>query len=808
VGTNPTVLATNANFQVEGTTTAEQFVVLKNGNVGIGTTTPSEKVHVKSGSINESGLRLEQLNLSTPATIASVPLGIDATGKVVVAPPIDLYRDRGMPNTLMTLSGVATFSRTNFFSWTNRFMIIGGGRGKGTISSRGFYDIIMPPVGTVIPGVALAQDITVTAAGINMRDIFNIWSTLYYILPTGNDLSVPTNFRLVGYQSDFVVPDNWVMVANYNADALTIKIGNGQILKQGTDSNGSITPFDATIDFNVNTNPNTAGTTFSPNTPVSGAVLYISTIDGSQWTYNGTTYVTAPFSADWKTTGNASTVQGTNFVGTTDNVGLSIRTNNVIRQTIDAAGNVGIGTTAPTNRLTVAGFGFNPTVNDLAAIKVDGGYGGGIVFSEGANRSSIYSYNGSTLVFTTGGSASGLPEKMRIDATGNLGIGTTIPTQKLDVVGNVKFSGALMPNNNAGTAGQVLTSAGAGIAPTWAVNSNLYTTDGTLAANRTVTQGANNLNFTGTGFTTFTSGNVGIGISSPTQKLDVAGNVKFSGALMPDNNAGTAGQILTSAGAGIAPTWATNTAVSSNLYTADGTIAANRTVTQGANSLNFTGTGFTTFTGNVGVGTTTPTNRLSVAGFGFDPTVNDRAAIKVEGGYGGGIVFSEGANRSSIYSRSGSVLVFTTGGSASGLPEKMRITETGNVGIGTVSPSSTLDVSGTIRAIGNITNGGMDFILGNTDQASRGSSGTSRALVKDLNSVLSINHANDFSGGTKIGGANVTIPGNVAIGTTAPTSKLQVVGLPIHASNAAATTAGLTAGAFYHNGDGILRVVF
>lgn len=38
---------------------------------------------------------------------------------------------------------------------------------------------------------------------------------------------------------------------------------------------------------------------------------------------------------------------------------------------------------------------------------------------------------------------------------------------------------------------------------------------------------------------------------------------------------------------------------------------------------------------------------------------------------------------------------------------------------------------------------------------------------------------------------------NVGIGTTAPTSKLHVVGLPAYANNAAAVAGGLTAGAFY-----------
>jgi hypothetical protein len=64
---------------------------------------------------------------------------------------------------------------------------------------------------------------------------------------------------------------------------------------------------------------------------------------------------------------------------------------------------------------------------------------------------------------TAGGTTT---EAIRIKASGNFGIGVN-PSQKLDVAGNVKFSGALMPNNSAGTSGQVLTSAGANAVPTW-----------------------------------------------------------------------------------------------------------------------------------------------------------------------------------------------------------------------------------------------------------------------------------------------------------------------------------------------------
>jgi hypothetical protein len=58
-------------------------------------------------------------------------------------------------------------------------------------------------------------------------------------------------------------------------------------------------------------------------------------------------------------------------------------------------------------------------------------------------------------------------ERMRITATGNVGIGTNAPAQKLHVVGNVQFTGALMPAGVAGNTDQLLVSQGSGVAPTW-----------------------------------------------------------------------------------------------------------------------------------------------------------------------------------------------------------------------------------------------------------------------------------------------------------------------------------------------------
>ncbi len=54
-----------------------------------------------------------------------------------------------------------------------------------------------------------------------------------------------------------------------------------------------------------------------------------------------------------------------------------------------------------------------------------------------------------------------------------------------------------------------------------------------------------------------TGQNVGIGIATPTEKLHVAGNLRFDRALMPNGNAGTSGQVLVSQGAATAPAWQT-----------------------------------------------------------------------------------------------------------------------------------------------------------------------------------------------------------------------------------------------------------
>lgn len=85
-------------------------------------------------------------------------------------------------------------------------------------------------------------------------------------------------------------------------------------------------------------------TPVSAVTPTTGQILQ----------FNGTSW--APTNgAFWNLLGNAATNAATNFLGTTDNVDLVFRTNNIEKARILAGGNFGINTNSPTERLHVSG---------------------------------------------------------------------------------------------------------------------------------------------------------------------------------------------------------------------------------------------------------------------------------------------------------------------------------------------------------------------------------------------------------------------------------------------------------------------
>jgi len=203
-------------------------------------------------------------------------------------------------------------------------------------------------------------------------------------------------------------------------------------------------------------------------------------------------------------------------------IGLNNSTNTITNANTMAimGGNVGIGTTAPSTQLEVAG-----------QVKITGG-------SPGANKLLTSDANG--LATWTAPQ----PQGWTVDADtlyssadstvtvreGKMGIGTTSPSSKLEVVGQVKITGG-SPGVN-----KVLTSDANGLASWTTPQPQGWTVD------------ADTLFSSVDSTVTVREGKMGIGTTSPSSKLEVAGQVKITGG-SPGAN-----KLLTSDANGLA-TW-------------------------------------------------------------------------------------------------------------------------------------------------------------------------------------------------------------------------------------------------------------
>jgi len=156
------------------------------------------------------------------------------------------------------------------------------------------------------------------------------------------------------------------------ADSVVVSDATTGVLKRATVADIAAAGFTANNGLTkTNANVQLGGTLSIPNTTIATSATNTLSITGLQsgaatdsiLTESGAGVVTRRTVADvinqsneaWKTKGNAGTNEVTNFIGTTDNVGLVTRTNNVERLRVTAAGNLAIGTTTATSTVQLAG---------------------------------------------------------------------------------------------------------------------------------------------------------------------------------------------------------------------------------------------------------------------------------------------------------------------------------------------------------------------------------------------------------------------------------------------------------------------
>ena len=404
------------------------------------------------------------------------------------------------------------------------------------------------------------------------------------------------------------------------------------------------------------------------------------------------------------------------------------------RMRITNAGNVGIGTTAPLTQLNVPA---------TILVTSDGGYyGGGAYYASVAWRNAVagqggYAIRNTAGVFTifTGASTAvvgtaftSFAERMRIDGTGNVGIGTSSPSYKLDV----SSSGTTLARYTGAQYSQVQHSDG-----TRALYTQVYDNVAVLgtATSTPLTFAPNNTER----MRLDASGNLGIGTASPGYKLDVSATGNISGQFK------TSGSInaLFLADAGT---------TAETLYI--GTVGNDFRVVTGSNERMRI-----TSAGDVGIGVTNPGGyRLRL-----DSGTSDKLRLYNSVGNGNTIDFTDQGWQSQLIGTAGNIL-FNTGGTT----ERMRITNTGEVGIGTTAPSARLSLSsfsdGVFATIGY---GGGSYagIGGTLSNGGGNTTGTLQFYTRTATGDASLSEK-----------MRLTAAGDVGIGTTVPVAKLHVVG--------------------------------
>ncbi len=547
------------------------------------------------------------------------------------------------------------------------------------------------------------------------------------------------------------------------------------------------------------------------------------------------------------------------YTGGTSNVDLGVHnltvdTNSLFVDSVNHR--VGVGTVTPGANLDIQKTGdvvlnlkstdANGTYLTLDSSAATGNYNAIVGKRNGTESYRIGQYGASSdmIQFSVGTSFS---EKMRIDSAGNVGIGTTSPQSIFHI-------GKSAPGNAGYKTYTGLADANEGLMFDYyynTSNNNIRAFDFVALGAAVTGVGGSEMRFLTTPdvaapvsplvrMVINNHGNVGIGTTGPGSKLDVT----TAGLAATQTTSSGLALVNTTAATALAPVqispairwsgfgWKTDVTAASQAVDFRSFVVPVQGAANPTGYLSFgssvNGAAYSdgqmvlTTAGNVGIGTTGPGAFLEVAGISakaltgkFHASITDLTTMGT--GVGGGITFTgyktaqtaqemfagiDGYKENATPGDAAGAMRFFTQQSGTGLVERMRITSSGNVGIGTTGPGSKLDVTTAGLAATQTTSSGLALV--NTTAATALApvqispairwSGfgwktdvTAASQAVDFRSFVvpvqgAANPTGYLSFGSSVNGAAysdgqmvLTTAGNVGIGTTAPGQKLTVV---------------------------------
>jgi len=589
-----------------------------------------------------------------------------------------------------------------------------------------------------------------------------------------DDLYVTGNLEVDGdvYLGDDMVIDNVTVMGTLDVQGAMeftsgdLDMANSQILNIGVAG----TDFTATGGLTLADDLTTTATTFNllndtaTTLNFGGAATSVSigAATGTTTINNATTALTGNLDANGSVndiegtlnlSGNALTSSGaltvTPNAGTNLNVALSttgdfaVNTDQLVVDT--SAGKVGIGTTSPGYKLDV-NIGTEST--GLRVISTDNL--ANIVITDDDTTGYI---NVANNVMSIGHDTPISANNLNIDNSGNVGIGTTSPGSALDVRSNTE--------------------------PQFTIGYKTSSDYNLTFSHRGVFDltfpeiSTNHFRFQSNGsdqMVILENGNVGIGTTYPDSILHVKGTNDQSGGITIEG--GSTDRLAIYSSGNYGATFKKLNAETSLIFE-DST---------GGSQLVLNSNGQSYFdTGNVGIGTIAPTNNLSVTPSQYSTGTAYQSLTTIIGSgttftnamVGSQFVFANGTSAGTITAFTDTThLTVSTSYTIASQAYKiaytgLQVDSTGNVGIGTTSPDTLLDVnSGTTNRVAKFKSSDAAIYIQLEDDT-----GTGRIVVQG--DILGIGADSTAS----VNNLNVELStGNVGIGTTTPTAQLHTKG--------------------------------